>query len=118
MLDYLEILRQFVTHKVDFILVGGLSAVVNGVSFNTMDVDVVHSRKEENLPRILAALTELDAWYRLRSDRKLFPKESHLRSPGHQLLRTKYGDLDLLGTIDDGLTYEDLSPHSSLLREP
>jgi hypothetical protein len=115
MLDYLEVLRPLVSHKVDFILVGGLSAIMNGVPMNTMDVDVVHSRSEENLPRILAALAELDAWYRLRTDMKLVPRESHLRSPGHQLLRTVHGDLDLLGSIDDGLVYEDLEKYSSLL---
>jgi predicted nucleotidyltransferase len=31
-----------------------------------------------------------------------------LLGPGHQLLRTKHGDLDVLGTIDDTVVYEDV----------
>jgi len=38
----------------------------------------------------------------------LRPQESHLSSPGHQLLTTTYGDLDCLGTVADGKAYEDL----------
>ncbi len=34
----------------------------------------------------------------------------HKLSPGHQLLKTNMGDLDLLGTIDSGRTYEELLP--------
>jgi hypothetical protein len=33
-------------------------------------------------------------------------------SPGHQLLETVYGDLDCLGTIDGGRSYDDLIPAS------
>ena len=50
---------------------------------------------------------EIDAVYR-HDPRQLRPKDSHLTSPGHQLLTTTYGDLDYLGTIDDDQTYEDL----------
>jgi hypothetical protein len=32
-------------------------------------------------------------------DRRLVPDETHLRSKGHKLLRTKHGLLDVLGTI-------------------
>src|SRR5258708_32589784 len=113
--DFIAILQVLAKHKADFIVVGGLSAVLHGVPVVTMDMDVVHSRHEENLPRILAALRELDGWYRLRSDKKLIPKESHLRSPGHQLLRTIYGELDLLGWIDDGWSDEHLERPACLL---
>ncbi len=43
-----------------------------------------------------------------RAPRRLRPDESHLMSPGHQLLTTTHGDFDCLGTIDDGKGYEDL----------
>ena len=39
-------------HGVDFILVGGLSAVVQGAPVTTIDVDIVHSRTEDNLARL------------------------------------------------------------------
>lgn len=37
-------------------------------------------------------------------------RREHLLGPGHQLLNTRLGPLDLHGTIEDGLTYEDLQP--------
>lgn len=114
--DFFALLKVLVKHKVDFIVVGGLSAILQGVPLNTLDADVVHSRRRDNIQRLLAALHELDAWYRLRTDKKLSPKESHLVSPGHQLLATRHGLLDLLGTIGNGLAYEDLLPHSTLVQ--
>ncbi|MFN8009335.1 MAG: hypothetical protein U0V70_20365 [Terriglobia bacterium] len=50
----------------------------------------------------------LDAFYRIRSDLKVKPTFSHLESPGHQLLMTRYGPLDVLGTIGRGYGYDEL----------
>jgi predicted nucleotidyltransferase len=97
---------------VDFILVGGLAAVLNGAPVNTYDVDVVHSRDANNLDRLIPVLESLDAIYRIQPSRRLRPNASHLASPGHSNLLTKYGNLDLLGTIGEDLTYYDLLPHS------
>jgi len=96
-------------HRVDYIVVGGVSAVLAGAPVDTFDVDIVHSRGDANVHRLLAALQELEARYRLRRD--LSPGESHLASAGHQLLITKHGALDVLGEIGEygkGLKYEDL----------
>jgi hypothetical protein len=60
-------------------------------------------------------LGEIDAVYR-HDTRGLRPTESHLVSEGHQLLSTKYGDLDCLGTIDDGRGYDDLFPSTVEMR--
>jgi hypothetical protein len=73
----------------------------------TVDLDIVHRRSPENVARLLGVLAELDAVYR-HDPRKLRPNESHLLGPGHQLLTTTHGDLDCLGAIDQGKSYEDL----------
>jgi hypothetical protein len=98
-------------HDVEFILVGVLSAVMQGAPVTTFDVDVVHRRTPENVDRLLVALNELEAIYR-GDERRIKPGSSHLIGPGHQLLQTKFGDLDCLGTIDGERTYEDLLPDS------
>jgi hypothetical protein len=113
--SFIPILRTLAKHNADFILVGGLSAVLNGVAIDTLDADIVHLRSPENVERTLAALREMDAYYRFRTDTKISPGVSHLSSKGHQLLRTIHGALDVLGSIGDGLNYEDLVPHSSWL---
>ena len=110
-LDFLALLRTLTDHGVDFIIVGGVSAVLHGAPITTFDLDVVHARTPENISRLLAALKGLDACYRASGDRRLQPEAEHLASPGHQLLMTRLGPLDLLGTIGTDHDYEDLSNH-------
>jgi hypothetical protein len=106
--DFLEILRTLSENKVDFIVVGGVCAVLHGAPMTTFDLDVVHSRSADNLKRLLSALKTLEAYYRDRPGQRLQPKLSHLASPGHQLLLTRFGPLDILGTIGNRLSYSDL----------
>lgn len=110
--DFLEILKILSKHKVDFIIVGGVCAVLHGAPVTTFDLDLVHSRSKNNLKRLTSALNELDAYYRGRGNQRLTPGLSHLSSPGHQLLMTKAGPLDLLGTIGTGRGYNDLLPYT------
>jgi hypothetical protein len=97
---------------VDLVVVGGLAAVLNGAPINTFDVDIVHSQDAKNITRLVAVLEDLDAIYRIQPERRLRPTASHLASRGHQNLITRYGPLDLLGTIGRNLGYQDLVPHS------
>ncbi len=96
----------------DFIVVGGVAAVLGGAPINTFDLDVVHSRAPANIARLLPVLERLEAIYRIQPQLKLRPDGSHLASPGHQNLVTVWGPLDLLGTIGRNLSYEDLLPHT------
>jgi hypothetical protein len=113
MTSFREVLRILATHKVEFIVVGGVSALLNGAPVNTLDLDIVHHREPENIARLLNALDELGAEYRFTGCRKLRPAESHLISKGHQLLITRFGPVDILGTIGREMSYEDLRPHST-----
>jgi hypothetical protein len=108
-----QTLRALHEGRIDFILVGGLSAVLNGVPVNTYDVDVVHSRGAENIERLLPVLQSLDAVFRIQPERRLKPTATHLSGKGHLNLSTRFGPLDLLGTIGDDLGYRELLVHSS-----
>jgi hypothetical protein len=111
--NFLAILQAMKAAEVDFLVVGGLAAALNGVPIHTLDVDLVHSREAGNVARLLPVLTALDAIFRLQPERRLKPAVSHLVSSGHLNLITRYGPLDLLGTIGRGLSYEDLLAHSA-----
>jgi hypothetical protein len=106
-------LRALRDGGVDFILVGGLAAVLNGAPVDTFDTDVVHSRDVSNIERLLPVLESLDAVFRIHPERRLRPNASHLASAGHLNLITRYGPLDLLGTIGRNHGYEDLMAHSA-----
>jgi hypothetical protein len=93
---FLELLRVLTRHRVDFIVVGGVSAVLHGAPVTTFDLDVVHARNPENVARLLAALDELEAVYRA-------PVEP---------LPTKFGPLEILGMIGKSRTWEDLNNYT------
>jgi predicted nucleotidyltransferase len=104
---YAEVLRRLAANDVEFIVVGMMAGVLRGAPLLTADLDLVHRRSAENVSRLLDVLAGLDAIYR-HDPRRLRPAESHLMGPGHQLLVTTYGDLDCLGTVGEGQSYEDL----------
>ena len=106
--SFKAILKLLTEHGVRFVVVGGISAVLQGASLVTADLDVVHARDGENVNRLLCALSQLGAMYRTQPERELRPTASHLVTPGHQLLMTRFGRLDLLGEIGKGRSYDDL----------
>jgi len=110
--DFLALLRTLLAHQIDFIIVGGVAAVLQGAPIATFDLDLVHSLKADNIDRLLSALQELDAYYRGRGEQRIRPTSMHLASPGHQLLMTRFGALDLLGAIGEALSYNDLLPRA------
>jgi hypothetical protein len=106
--EYSAILETLCRHGVDFIVVDGVCAVLHGAPLATFDLDVVHSREPHNLARLMTALEELDAHYRISGRRDKKPGPSRLASAGRQLLMTRFGPLDLVGTIGKGHDYGQL----------
>ncbi len=106
--NFEQLLRILIEHEVEFIVVGGVSAVLQGAPVATFDLDIVHRRTPENIARLLAALRTLDARYRIQDDRVIVPNCSFLESERHQLLMTNHGPLDVLGAIGANRSYEDI----------
>src|SRR5271157_5509357 len=106
-------LRSLSEGGVQFILVGGLAAVLHGAPIQTYDIDLVYSQEPGNRERLLAVLQSLDALFRIQPERRLRPAASHLAGGGHLNLLTRYGPLDLLGTIGRNLGFDDLLSHSA-----
>ena len=110
--QFRHVLRALRAAGVEFIVVGGVSAVIHGAPINTFDIDLVHSRDAANIARLLPVLESLDAIYRIQPERRFRPTASHLAAAGHQNLVTRYGPVDFLGTIGKNLGYQELLPHS------
>ncbi len=109
-----RMLQTLTQHRLEFILVGGVAGALQGAPIVTQDVDIVYRIEEANIARLKAALTELNAVARGDSRRLAF-NETHLRTTGHKLAMTDAGPLDVLGSINDGLLFEDLIDSSDLL---
>src|SRR5262245_57293888 len=108
----LELLRALAAADVQFVVVGGVAAALMGAPVTTFDLDIVHRRDPENLGRLLGVLKAIGAHYRGRPGQQIEPEIQHLASPGHQLLISTLGPIDVLGAIDNGRDYEALRDHS------
>jgi hypothetical protein len=105
---FLGLLRVLLRHEVDFLIVGGVAAQLEGVPILTLDLDVLYDKAPENLDRLLAALRELKAHYRDPAGRHIEPDREKLATMRMHLLLTDLGALDVLAAIGAGLTYQDL----------
>lgn len=79
---FLEQLRVLVRHEIDFIVVGGVAAVFEGAPIVTLDLDIVYDRSTENIPRLEAALRELNALYDDPAGRRIVPDTLKLETLG------------------------------------
>jgi len=109
-IDLSAIIEGLVEAKVEFILVGGLAAVVQGAPVTTMDVDIVHKRTSENISKLFRFLKSIDAIHRRPDDKIIVPKEEDFS--GHSLFSTCIGPLDVLSFIEENKNYEDLLKHT------
>src|SRR5262245_52561481 len=54
-----EIVRRLTDANVEFVVVGGVSAVLQGAGVVTLDLDLCYRRTEENIARLVGALAPL-----------------------------------------------------------
>ena len=106
--DFRKLLGVLVDRKVDFVVVGGVGALLQGAPITTVDLDVVHARESANVVRLLSVLAEIDAIYRIRPELHRSPSAKDLEGEGHHLLITEHGPLDILGKLASGQSYPDL----------
>ena len=110
--SFREILELLNRHKVEYIVVGGVAAVIHGVPVTTFDLDALVRVNEDNASRLVGALEDLDARYRAQAS-TIRPNKKDVLAGGHLLPMTRAGPLDVLGFIGDSDRYEDLIAFSS-----
>lgn len=106
-------------HGVDYVLIGGLAAILHGAIHTTTDADITPSRDVQNLVRLAAALVELDA--RIRTEGVLeglaFDRSpALLRGVAILNLVTRYGEMDLTFEPSGTAGYPDLRRNAIELR--
>ena len=116
--DFLSIIKVLILHRVQFIVVGGVAANLFGSARLTHDLDIVYSRKEGNLRRIVKALQNTSPY--LRGAPPGLPFRLDLRTLKNGLNftpTTDLGPLDLLGDIPGARSYEELLSDSFEISE-
>jgi hypothetical protein len=112
--DLPALLAKLCDAGVEFIIVGGAAAVIQGVPITTNDLDIVHRRTPENVARLLEVLLSLDATMRYDlANRRLRPTGEMLAGRGQINLSTSLGPLDPLCELDEGRGYDGSSPTAS-----
>jgi hypothetical protein len=111
--SFLRILQLLERHGVEYVVVGGVAAVLQGAPVTTFDIDALVKVDATNADRLLTVLEALEARYRER--RHLRPSRDDLLGGGHLLLMTNSGPLDVLGFIGNGKRYEDVAADTATM---
>ena len=113
MIDFSLLLRRLHEHRVDFIIIGGVAAVIHGSSFLTQDLDIVYQRSDANIARLTEALADLDPYLRGVPPGLPFRWSARtIRQGLNFTLTSTAGPIDIFGEIEGGGTYEELLPHT------
>jgi hypothetical protein len=112
--SFRRILELLDEHGVEYIVVGGVAAVLRGAPITTFDIDTLVRLDPANAERLIAALQALDARYREHPG-QIEPTVEDVLAGGHLLLMTNCGPLDVLGHIANGKRYEDMMDKAPVL---
>ena len=117
MTDFEGLLSRLNDSKVRFIVIGGAAATAHGSSRLTLDLDVVYERSPNNLKCLVSALKDLDPYLRGAPPGLPFRwDEVTLQRGLNFTLTTRLGDLDILGEVTGGGSYQELESHCVTLR--
>lgn len=113
MTKFRAVLAELVRGRVEFVVIGGVAAVLRGAPVMTFDLDIVPARDAANAERLQRALAALNARY--RGHRDVEPTAEDLQRPGHHLLLTRAGPIDVLWLAVGERDFEKLSACSDSL---
>ncbi len=113
--DFSLILRTLTLAHIDFIAIGAIAAISHGIISTTEDVDVVYSRAPENLARIVSALVPFEPYLRGAPPGLPFRLDERVLRHGLNFtFETTMGNVDLLGEVSGGGSYEQLLPFAEM----
>ena len=104
-----QILHRLVERGVDFVVIGGIAAVLQGSARNTFDLDICFGADDANLAALGDVLTALRARLKgVDDDIPFVPDARTLRQVELLTLVTSLGELDVLARPSGAPTYHDL----------
>lgn len=111
--DFGGIVGVLADAAVDVIVIGGLAAQAHGSARLTQDADFIYRRTAENITRLAAALASHHPYLRGAPVGLPFRFDPDtIRRGLNFTLTTDLGDLDLLGEMVGGGTYDEVLPNT------
>lgn len=105
----IDALRHLAKLDVEFVVIEGIAAALNGAARTTLDLDIVYRRTPENLRRLAAALQPLNPYLRGAPPGLPFLLDEETLAKGLNFtLTTTLCDLDLLGEATGGGEFDRL----------
>ena len=112
--DFAKALTVLLDAQVEFIIVGGVAAILHGLGYSTYDLDVVYARDRTNIQRLVHCLEPYRPYLRgAPAGLPFVLDERTVRMGLNFTLVTTFGDLDLLGEVTGIGGYRELLPLSS-----
>jgi hypothetical protein len=112
-LDLERLLRALVDGKVDFVVIGGVAAVLHGSARATFDLDICFANDAANLDALGRVLTGLGARLRgVADDVPFIADGATLKRVDVLTLTTIAGDLDVLRVPSGAPRYDVLRAHA------
>ena len=103
-------------HKVDFLVIGGFAVIAHGSQRLTRDLDIVIDTRVANCRRLITALVELGAEYRLTSGRwsKISPKaDPKWIAADNRLFDTRAGGIDVMNQLEGVPSWKEARPRAA-----
>lgn len=108
-LDLHPLLGALIRNGVDFVVVGGVAAWVQGSSYPTYDLDVAYARDRGNLERLAPALRQLKVrWRGGPPDLPIEIDAGMLHNGANFTFETPFGRFDILGDLSGVHSYAEL----------
>jgi hypothetical protein len=99
-MNFATAVQALADQHVDFVIIGGWSAILNGSAYVTNDLDICYSRSTENLKRLATALAPFHPRLRdLPANLPFVWDEATLRNGTIFTLTTDLGKIDLMAEV-------------------
>ncbi len=103
-----ELIARLVAAGVDFVLIGGLAATLQGAEAPTLDIDISYDQSRGNLERLAAALQAIGVRLRGAEDVPIRVDAVFLRNGSIWTFASPLGDIDCLANPTGAPPYDQL----------
>ena len=116
-MNFIQAVQSLVDEGVEFVIIGGWSAILHGSVYVTRDLDVCYSRAPANLKRLAKALSPFHPVLRdLPPGLPFLWDDVTLRNGTVFTLKTDLGDIDLLAEVAGVGVFDQVSHHSVVMQ--
>src|SRR5665213_35490 len=110
-----DLLQRLTDNHVEFVVIGGVAAILHGSPRTTLDIDVCVLLTEPNLSKILSMLCGINPRFRMRPDKMPVPDDpERMRGLNNLCLDTDLGTIDFLTEVSGVGVYADALRESEI----